>query len=134
MLPNIVESVGSLFESNKTKTENEQLKQRISELESQAEEREQYIKKEHKTEQSKLTECLDKARRYFPYVEKLLPLIDYCRNTIYFSDAIISELCRFKKVPFKGNFYSSEFNRKFQAENATFPFGKDNSKKGNFQI
>lgn len=88
---NIVESVGSLFGSNKTKTENAQLKQRISELESQAEERKQYIKRmeqEHKTEQSKLTECLDKVKRYFPHVEKLLPLIDYCRNTMHFSDTI----------------------------------------------
>lgn len=28
----------------------------------------------------------------------------------------------------------SRCNRKFQAENATFSFEKDNSKKGNFQI
>ncbi len=65
---------------------------------------------------------------------KLSPLIDYCRNTMHCSDAIISELCRFKKVLLKGNFYSSEFNRKFHAENATFLFEKDKSKKGSFQI
>ena len=50
------------------------------------------------------------------YVEKLLPLIDFCRNTSKFSERVIQELCKLKKVRLKGDFYSLEFNRKFRDE------------------
>lgn len=108
--------------------EKEQMKKRIYELENQLEKREQYIKqieKDHKTELFKFSEYFNQVKRYFPYVKKLLPLIDYCWNTMHFSDAIIRELCKFKKVPLKGKFYSSEFNRYFESSNAVFSIKQD---------
>ena len=73
-------------------------------------------------------------QRYFPYVEKLLPLIDFCRNTLKFSERVIQELCKLKKVRLKGDFYSPEFNRKFRDESAAFSFEEDKNRKGYYHI
>ena len=132
-----VAKVGSLLGGNKLKTEREELQQRISILESQNEELVRHIKtmeQEHKEERTKFNEYIDKIQRYFPYVEKLLPLIDFCQNTLNFSERVIQELCKLKKVRLKGDFYSPEFNRKFRDENATFSFEEDKNRKGHYHI
>ena len=128
----LVAKVGSLLGSNKLKAERDEMQQRISALESQNEELIQYIEtmeREHREERTKFNEYMDKIQRYFPYVEKLLPLIDFCRN-----ERVIQELCKLKKVRLKGDFYSPEFNRKFRDENAAFSFEKDKNKKGHYHI
>ena len=133
----LVAKVGSLLGSGKLKAEREELQQRISALESQNEELIQHIKTmelEHREERTKFNEYMDMIQRYFPYVEKLLPLIDFCRNTLKFSERVIQELCKLKKVRLKGDFYSPEFNRKFHDENAAFSFEEDKSRKGHYQI
>lgn len=121
----------------KLKAEREGFQQRITELENQNTRLEQYIKqmeREHQTQCSKFGEYIDKVKRYFPHVDKLLPLIDFCRNTLHFSEQIIQELCKLKKVKLKGDFYSPEFNRKFHAESAAFSFEEDKGRKGHFKI
>ena len=123
--------------SNRLKAEREELQLRISALESQNEELIQHIKtmeQEHKEERTKFNEYMDKIQRYFPHVEKLLPLIDFCRNTLKFSERVIQELCKLKKVRLKGDFYSPEFNRKFRDENAAFSFEEDKNRKGHYHI
>ena len=136
----LVAKVGSLFGSGKLKeleSEKEELKQCISVLEDQNTKLVQYIKQmeqEHLTERTKFNEYVDNIQRYFPYVEKLLPLIEYCRNTLNFSERVIQEMCKLKKVRLKGDFYSSEFNRKFRDENAAFSFEEDKNRKGHFHI
>lgn len=133
----LVAKVGSLLGSNKLKAEREELQQRISVLESQNEMLVQHIEtmeQEHKEERTKFNEYLDKIQRYFPYVEKLLPLIDFCRNTLNFSEMVIQELCKLKKVRLKGDFNSPEFNRKFRDENAAFSFEEDKNRKGHYHI
>ena len=129
--------VSSLLGNNKLKAEREELQQRISTLESQNEELIQHIKTmelEHREERTKFNEYMDKIQRYFPHVEKLLPLIDFCRNTLKFSERAIQELCKLKKVRLKGDFYSPEFNRKFRDENAAFSFEEDKNRKGHYRI
>ena len=133
----LVAKVGSLLGSNKLKAEREKLQQRISTLENQNEELIRHIKtmkQEYKEERTMFNEYMDKIQRYFPYVEKLLPLIDFCRNTLNFSERVIQELCKLKKVRLKGDFYSPEFNRKFRDENAVFSFEEDKNRKGNYHI
>ena len=133
----LVAKVGSLLGSNKLKAEREGLQQRLSVLEKQNEELMQHIKqmeREHQSERTKFNEYIDMIQRYFPYVEKLLPLIDFCRNTLNFSERVIQELCKLKEVRLKGDFYSPEFNRKFRDENAVFSFEEDKSRKGHYQI
>jgi len=129
--------VSSLLGSNKLKEEREGLQQRLSVLEKQNEKLMQHIKqmeREHQSERTKFNEYMDKIQRYFPYVEKLLPLIDFCRNTLKFSERVIQELCKLKKVRLKGDFYSPEFNRKFRDENAAFSFEEDKNRKGYYHI
>ena len=121
----LVAKVGSLLGGGKLKAEREGFQHRITELENQNARLEQRIKQmecEHQTQCSKFGEYIDKVKRYFPHVDKLLPLIDFCRNTLHFSEQIIQELCKLKKVKLKGDFYSPEFNRKFHAEGAAFSF------------
>ena len=89
---------------------------------------------EHKEECTKFNEYMDKIRRYFPHVEKLLPLIDFCRNTLKFSEREVQELCKLKKVRLKGDFYSPEFNRKFRDKDAAFSFEEDKNRKGHYHI
>ena len=132
-----VAKVGSLFGSNKLKEEREELQRRISALENQNKELIQHIKtmeREHKEERTKFNEYVDKIQRYFPYVEKLLPLIDFCQNTLKFSERVIQELCKLKEIRLKGDFYSTEFNRKFHDENAAFIFKEDKNRKGHYHI
>ena len=129
--------VGSLLGSGKLKAEREELQQHISALESQNEELVRYIKtmeQEHKEECTKFNEYMDMIHRYFPHVEILLPLIDFCRNTLHFSERVIQELCTLKKVRLKGNFYSPEFNRKFRDESAAFSFEENKNRKGHYRI
>ena len=133
----LVAKVGSLLGSNKLKAEREELQQRISALESQNEELVRHIKtmeQEHKEERTKFNEYMDRIQRYFPHVEKLLPLIDFCRNTLHFSERVIQELCKLKKVRLKGDFYSPEYNRKFRNESAAFSFEEDKNRKGHYHI
>ena len=125
---NIAERVGSLFGSGRMKSlerRNEDLQDRILELEDEARQREyqqakqiQDIKNAYEQQHRKLSEFVDFVKRYFPYVEKLMPTIKFLRETLNFGDAIIRKLCTFKDVPIKGELYSREFNQHFKADGA----------------
>lgn len=125
---NIAESVGSLFGSKKVKTlerQNAVLQNRISELENEAQEREerqtkqmQEVKSAYEQQNRKLSEFVDFVKRYFPYVEKLMPTIKFLRETLNFGDAVIRKLCTFKDVSIRGELYSCEFNQHFKADGA----------------
>ena len=139
---NIAESVGSLFGSNKMKTlerRNEYLQDRILELEEEARQREyqqvkqiQEIKTAYEQQNSKLSEFVDFVKRYFPYVEKLMPTIKFLRDTLNFGDAVIRKLCTFKDVSIKGELYSREFNQHFRADKTICSLKED--KEGNFNL
>ena len=125
---NIAESVGSLFGSNKVKTlekQNVTLQNRIIELEEDAQRKEerhikqiQEMKSTYEQQNRKLSEFVDFVKRYFPYVEKLIPTIKFLRDTLNFGDAVIRKLCTFKDVSIRGELYSREFNQHFKADGA----------------
>ena len=125
---NIAKSVGSLFGSGKKKSlerRNEDLQDRILKLEEEARQREQQqaeqiqeIRNAYEQQHRKLSEFVDFVKRYFLYVEKLIPTIKSLRETLNFGDAIIRKLCTFKDVPIKGELYSREFNQHFKADGA----------------
>ena len=139
---NIAESVGSLFGSGKMKAlerRNEDLQDRILELEEEARQREQQqtkqiqeIKTAYEQQNSKLSEFVDFVKRYFPYVEKLMPTIKFLRDTLNFGDAVIRKLCTFKDVSIKGELYSREFNQHFRADKTICSLKED--KDGNFNL
>lgn len=125
---NIAESVGYLFGGGKMKSlerRNEDLQDRILELEDEARQRErqqaeqiQEIRNAYEQQNRKLSEFTDFVRRYFPYVEKLIPTIKFLRERLGFNDGIIRRLCEFKEVGIKGELYSREFNQHFKADGA----------------
>lgn len=129
---NIAESVGSLFGSGKKKSlerRNEDLQDRILELEDEARQRErqqakqiQEIRNAYEQQHHKLSEFTDFVRHYFPYVEKLMPVINFLRERLGFNEGIIRKLCEFKEVGIKGELYSSEFNRSFDTQHTALSF------------
>ncbi|MCM1516082.1 MAG: plasmid recombination protein [Paraprevotella sp.] len=141
---NIAESVGSLFGSNKVKTlerENRNLHERVSELEEEARQRElqhtkhiEEITDAYEKRHRKLSEFTDFVKRYFPYVEKLMPMINFLCERLGFNDDIIRRLCTFKDVPIKGKLYSSEFNRDFETQRAVCSIKEDENGKFDFKI
>ena len=141
---NIAESVGSLFGSHKVKTlerENRHLYERVSELEEEARQREQQHTKRieeitdaYEKRHRKMSEFTDFVKRYFPYVEKLMPMINFLRERLGFKDEIIRILCTFKDVPIKGKLHSSEFNRDFETKQAVCSIKEDENGKFDFKI
>ena len=139
---NIADSVGSLFAGGKMKAlehRNEDLQDRILEFEEEARQREhqqakqiQEIKNAYEQQNSKLSEFVDFVKRYFPYVEKLMPTIKYLRDTLNFGDAVIRKPCTFKDVSIKGELYSREFNQHFRADKTICSLKED--KDGNFKL
>lgn len=114
---NIAESVDSLFGSNKVKTlerENRSLHERVSELEEEARRMERQRTKRieeitdaYEKRHRKMSEFTDFAKRYFPYVVKLMSMINFLRERLGFKDDIIRKLCAFKDVFITGKLYSS---------------------------
>lgn len=141
---NIAESVGSLFGGGKMKAlerRNEDLQDRILELEEEARQREhqqakqiQEIKNAYEQQNNKLSEFVDFVKCYFPYVEKLMPAIKFLRDTLNFGDAVIRKLCTFKDVSIKGELYSREFNQYFKADKAICSLKEDRDGNFNFKI
>lgn len=141
---NIAESVGSLFGSGKKKSlerMNEDLQDRILKLEEEARQREQQqaeqiqeIRNAYEQQYRKLSEFADFVRRYFPYVEKLMPVINFLRERLGFNDGIIRRLCEFKEVGVKGELYSSEFNRSFDTRHSVCSIKQDENGKFDFKI
>ncbi len=137
-----VAKVGSLFGGGKLKEfehKNEDLQKRIQELEEEAIQREeqhtkqiQEMKNAYEQQYRKLSEFTDFVKRYFPYVEKLMPTIKFLRDTLNFGDAVIRKLCTFKDVSIKGELYSREFNQHFRADKTICSLKED--KEGNFNL
>ena len=140
----LASSVGSLFGSGRMKSlerRNEDLQDRILELEDEARQRErqqaeqiQEIRNAYEQQHRKLSEFTDFVRRYFPYVEKLMPVINFLRERLGFNDGIIRRLCEFKEVGIKGELYSSEFNRSFDTRHSVCSLKQDESGKFDFKI
>ena len=139
---NIAESVGSLFGSDKVKSlerENTALQNHIIKLEGEARQREeqqtkqmQEMKSAYEQQNCKLSEFVDFVKRYFPYVEKLMPTIKFLRETLNFGDTVIRKLYTFKDVSIKGELYSREFNQHFRADKTICSLKED--KDDNFNL
>ena len=140
----LASSVGSLFGSGRMKSlerRNEDLQDRILELEDEARQRErqqaeqiQEIRNAYEQQHRKLSEFTDFVRRYFPYVEKLMPVINFLRDRLGFNDGIIRRLCEFKEVGIKGELYSSEFNRSFDTRHSVCSIRQDENGRFDFKI
>ncbi|MBQ6693384.1 MAG: hypothetical protein IJN24_00735 [Bacteroidaceae bacterium] len=85
----------------------------------------QEVKQSYEAEHRKQSEYIDKILRYFPYVEKLMPMIKYLSEKMGFNDNLIKALCTFKEIPIKGKIYSTMFNQSFSADGAVCSLKED---------
>ncbi|MBE6246599.1 MAG: hypothetical protein E7110_04210 [Bacteroidales bacterium] len=92
----------------------------------------QEVKQSYEAEHRKQSEYIDKILRYFPYVEKLMPMIKYLSEKMGFNDNLIKALCSFKEIPVKGKLHSTMFNQSFSADGAVCSLKED--KEGRFDL
>ena len=110
----------------------EQLQTNIKQMQVEHQKQMQEVKQSYEAEHRKQSEYIDKILRYFPYVEKLMPLIKYLSEKMGFTDDLIRKLCTFKGVSVTGKLYSSEHNQSFSANGAICSLKQD--REGHFDL
>ena len=135
----LLDGVGSLFGSSKTK----QQQQQIEALETENRNLSNDIKKlstkiktmetEHKTAIDKLSEQLNKIFNYFPHIKELLRWENLLRS-IGLPDDMIRRLFNQETVVGSGELYSKEHSKRFKAENASLKLEQDKAKPENIRF
>ncbi len=69
----------------------EQLQSNIKQMEVEHQKQIQEVKQSYEAEHRKQSEYIDKILRYFPYVEKLMPMIKYLSEKMGFNDNLIKD-------------------------------------------
>ncbi len=110
----------------------EQLQNNIKQMQMEHQKHMQEVKKSYEEENRKQTDYINKILYYFPYVEKLMPLIKYLSEKMGFTDDLIRKLCTFKDVSVTGKLYSSEHNQSFSANGAICSLKQD--REGHFDL
>ena len=110
----------------------EQLQSNIKRMQVEHQKQIQEVKQLYEAENRKQSEYIDRILRYFPYVEKLMPMIKYLSERMGFNDNLIKALCTFKEIPVKGKLYSTMFNQSFSADGAVCSLKED--KEGRFDL
>lgn len=135
----LLDGVGSLFGSSKTKqqqqqiealtAENRNLSNDIKNLNTKIE----TMEMEHKTTIDKLTEQLNKIFNYFPHIKELLRWEGFLK-TIGLPDDMVRRLFNKEAVVGSGELYSKEHSKRFKAENATLKLEQDKAKPENIRF
>ena len=145
----LASGIGSLFGSGKMKSLErknedlkdeiairdetiEQLQSNIKRMQVEHQKQRQEVKQLYEAENRKQSEYIDRILRYFPYVEKLMPMIKYLSERMGFNNSLIKALCTFKEIPVKGKLYSTMFNQSFSADGAVCSLKED--KEGRFDL
>ncbi len=110
----------------------EQLQSNIKQMQVEHQRQMQEVKRSYEEENCKQSDYINKILRYFPYVEKLMPLIKYLSEKMGFTDDLIRKLCTFKDVAVTGKLYSSEHNQSFSANGAICSLKQD--REGHFDL
>ena len=110
----------------------EQLQSNIKQMQAEHQKQIQEVKQSYEAAHRKQSEYIDKILRYFPYVEKLMPMIKYLSEKMGFTDDLIRKLCTFKEVSVTGKLYSSEHNQSFSANGAICSLKQD--REGHFDL
>jgi len=92
----------------------EQLQSNIKQMQVEHQKQIQEVKQSYEAEHRKQSEYIDKILRYFPYVEKLMPMIKYLSEKMGFNDNLIKALCTFKEIPVKVNSIQRCLTNRFQ--------------------
>ena len=110
----------------------EQLQSNIKQMQVEHQKQMQEVKKSYEEENRKQSDYINKILYYFPYVEKLMPMIKYLSEKMGFTDDLIRKLCTFKDVSVTGKLYSSEHNQSFSANGAICSLKQD--REGHFDL
>lgn len=110
----------------------EQLQTNIKQMQVEHQKQIQEVKKSYEEENRKQSDYINKILDYFPYVEKLMPMIKYLSEKMGFTDDLIRKLCTFKDVAVTGKLYSSEHNQSFSANGAICSLKQD--REGHFDL
>lgn len=92
------------------------------------------IKKSYEQRHRKMSDFIEFIKCYFPYVEKLIPMINFLHDRLRFKNSTIRKLCEFKNVPVSGSFYSSEFNQNFETKHSVCSIKQDENGNYDFKI
>ena len=109
-----------------------QLQSDIKQMQVEHQKQMQEVKRSYEEENRKQTDYINKILYYFPYVEKLMPMIKYLSEKMGFTDDLIRKLCTFKDVSVTGKLYSSEHNQSFSANGAICSLKQD--REGHFDL
>lgn len=110
----------------------EQLQSNIKQMQVEHQKQMQEVKRAYEEENRKQSDYINKILYYFPYVEKLMPMIKYLSEKMSFTDGLIRKLCTFKDVSVTGKLYSSEHDQSFSANGAVCSLKQD--REGNFDL
>ncbi|WP_353620733.1 mobilization protein [Gabonibacter chumensis] len=110
----------------------EQLQSNIKQMQVEYQKQMQEVKRSYEEENRKQSDYINKILYYFPYVEKLMPMIKYLSEKMGFTDDLIRKLCTFKDVSDTGKLYSSEHNQSFSANGAVCSLKQD--REGHFDL
>lgn len=135
----LLDGVGSLFGSSKTKqqqqqiealeTENHHLTNDIKELNSKI----GTMETEYKTAIDKLSGQLNKIFNYFPHIKELLRWESFLKN-IGLPDDMVQRLFNKETVVGSGELYSKEHSKRFKAENVSLKLEQDKIKPENIRF
>ena len=110
----------------------EQLQSNIKQMQVEHQKLMQEVKRSYEEENRKQSDYINKILYYFPYVEKLMPMIKYLSEKMGFTDELIRKLCAFKDVSVTGKLYSSEHKQSFSANGAVCSLKQD--REGHFDL
>lgn len=135
----LLDGVGSLFGSSKTKqqqqqfealtAENRNFSDNINELNSKI----RTMETEYKTAIDKLSEQLNKVFNYFPHIKELLRWENLLRS-IGLPDDMVRRLFNKETVVGSGELYSKEHSKRFKVENASLKLEQDKAKPENIRF
>lgn len=135
----LLDGVGSLFGSSKTKqqqqqiealtAENRNLSNDIRSLNSKI----RTMETEHKTAIDKLSEQLNKIFNHFPHIKELLRWENFLRS-IGLPDDMVRRLFNKETVIGSGELYSKEHSKRFKVESASLKLEQDKAKPENIRF
>lgn len=94
----------------------------------------QEMKEAYEQQHRKVSEFTDFVKRYFPYAEKLMPIISFLRDKLNFDNGLIKKLCMLKDVTIKGELYSPEFRQYFKTDGTVCSLKENTDGKLDFKI
>ncbi len=136
---NIMDGIGSLVGTSKVKRQQQEIENLKEEKETLIQDVKslkqniQTMQKEHQTAMDKLKQELKKIHDLFPKLKELL-WIERLLQVMRFSEELIKEILEMKPIGFKGEIYSTEYQRYFKTERSVAEIKEHPKEKDKLQL